>query len=234
MKKLIFLTITLALALTMCSCSFLEGIIGGVIGGGGNTDVPPGGGQFPNEDPPKEDNEQYRRAADTINKLVTQQQTRLTLEIRTTKDDVQLLSYYEIDTDLDEEQVRYSVQTRGVFREEDGVILPPESFIVTHTGVGTLVDGRLVSFGGEIVNLPYVDFLKGHLWIDVNACSNFESKEDSYLGFDCNDTYQLLGCEIDSPSVRVNVEYTPDGLVWMNMTYSTFDGTSVGIYYNFN
>lgn len=226
MKKLISLAVLTVMLLSMCSCSFVTDLIGSLIGGAPLPGI--GGGETP------EINEEHREAANTINKLATAEHTFMKLDIYTIKDDVQLASYYRIDTSLEEAQVEYSVQTVGTFREENGVILPPESFIVTHHGVGELMQGRLISLNGDPVNLPYVDALKGSLYIDLNTCANIQYENDAFFAFDCYDPYTLLGTDIASDSVRVNIKYSKDAIHWMSVDYITYDGVNVSIQYSFN
>ena len=225
LKKLIFLTLIASLLLSMCSCSipFLDKFLGGILGG----DIPGV------DNPTEENNDQYKPAADKINQLIYREQSYLELEICTEKNGVELFSRYWLDTSLDEAQVRYSIQKLGTYRTEDGVMIPPESFIVTETGVGELMQGRLISLDGQPVNLPYVDALKAKFFIDVNSCYNFQYEEDHFFAFDCENPAQLLGCEVDTTSVRMNVEYTAEAITWMNLSYATSDGTNVSLHYQF-
>ena len=238
MKKIISFALILTLLLSLTSCAMLNDILSGM-GITNNNTIIPTPDPTPEEDHvDKEEMERYYRAADTINRLFKEgSQERVNVTIATEKNGITLVSYYEIDPALAEDQIRYSIQTIGTFREEGGVIVAPESFIVTSTGVGTLMQDRLVSFDGKIVSLPYVDFLKGVFYLDVDQTENFECYDESYIcSIYCTvlDVQNLLGCSVNAEQGELKAEYTEDTLRILALHYETYDGMRVSLTYDFS
>ena len=210
-KRLLLLITVLTMILSFASCDL-------VALPGGKPDQP--------DQPPVKD--ELELLCEHLNELAGKDHADVTLTTTTVVGSVTLESVY----DIKQTSVEYRIEKIGKFVIEDGVITAPESYKTVYTGTAITEGDKVISFEGDIVELPDCDVLVGCF---IFSKDNFDNCKINNGTFTCDvkNATKFWGGAIDAANMKISVTYNDDAITSLTATYDA-TGSSVTANYVFN
>lgn len=128
-------------------------------------------------------------------------------------------------------QVQYSVERFNRFTIEGGTIVPPVSYKTVYTGSAVIVNDRVISVDGDVVELPSYQTLVGGFVFDP---SNFSDATQSGNGVTLTvvDASAFWGSSLTAENMTVTIGFDADRFVSIIVAYQT-ETANVTVNYDF-
>jgi len=170
-------------------------------------------------------NESTATIYDTLNELSKQNYSKIQLAITTVTDDIELKANYI----LTASKVDYSVEQLNLLPSDGNFSGANEEYKTLINGSAAIENGAITDFGGEAVDIPEYDELKGHFDFKENYFKNIKI-ENGKLSADVESASEFLGTDKAISDAKLIVEFDESAIKSITITYKTTTSVVTSVY----